>query len=163
MIFEVKLTEIPNEDSIFRNIHCASYKKWSPKRRPNEADFRFDKDGMSVTWEKYCTLTELFIIIGLQKNKSGQYRNPKEFKVIKFNVKQLRNLILSTGETLKVIYSPTEENIGHSLVCCPNEELLDEVRLKLCDMVETFEEPLIQPDIEVVNNLLLNKREQVAE
>lgn len=133
MIFEVESKEILDEDSIFRNIHCASYKKWFPKRRPNEADFRFDKDGMSVTWEKYCTLTELFIILGLQKNKSGQYRNPKGFKVIKFNVKELRNLVLSTGETLDVMYAPTKENIGHSLVCCPSDELVDEVRLKLCE------------------------------
>jgi hypothetical protein len=161
MISGEGVEKILDEHFVFRNIHFISYKKWEPKRRPNETDFVFDEDGMSVTWETKCDIVELFVILGMSKSRKGNFLNPKEFKVIKLNVGDLRTLELSNDYKLDVHHSPTPENIGHASVVCQNfsDEIITEIRLKLCDMVEKFEQTLHEPDYSEVQKILHTRKE----
>lgn len=158
MSLEVSISEIiPNEHHVFRNVHCAQYNKWIAKRIPNESDFSLkpNEDGLSVNWQHYCNINEVFILLGTQKNKKQEFRNPKEFKVIKFNVGDLRNLNLLIDNYIDVKHDPQVENYAHSLVCYRDDE---EVRLKLCDMVSSLDPPLLSINFDDIEDELEVKR-----
>ncbi len=152
----VIVEDIPNEDYVFRNIHCAQHKKWKAKRTPNESDFslRPGEDGLSVNWDKYCSLAHAFILVGIQKDRNLQFRNPAEFKIIKLNIGEVRNLS-TLGMEVDVRHDPLQDNKAHSLICYEDAE---EIRLKLCDLVSNTEQPLLTIDFELINNQLEERR-----
>lgn len=155
MDVEATSDHIPDENHVLRNVHCAQYKKWKARRIPKETEFslRIGEDGLSVIWEERCNLTRLFIIIGYSKNrKNTAFLNPEEFKVIRFNVGYLRNLTQSTDNKVDVIYNPRPENDAHSLVLYSDDE---EIRIKLCELVEGQEAPLISIDYQIIQEELL--------
>ena len=145
MDISLERKKIPNEDYVFRNTPLFQFKQWSEnKRRPNEADFIPDLDGLSVNWEKYCTLEEVFILIGLSKNRSGNYLDQRNFKTIQFNVGVLRSLTRLEGDPIDVIHDPKENNYSHSLVCYSEDE--EEIRVKLCELVhQNYESMVMKP------------------
>jgi hypothetical protein len=136
---------IPNEDFVFRDIHFTVFKKWSEnKRKPNEADFIPDPDGLSVNWETYCTPEERFVIIGTSKKANGDYKNHKEFKAIRFNVGLIRSITTIEGDNIDVIHDPQEDNYSHSLIYYSEDD--EEIRVKLCDIVhENYDSMVLKP------------------
>ena len=138
---------IPDGDYIFRNVHVMQSRKWHNTKTPNTSDFalRPDERGLSVNWDKYCTTNDIFIMIGLRKTKSGKdYQNPSDYKLIKLNVGDVRKISLLITEIIDVLHRPELNNKAHSEICCEDE---DEIRLKLCELVESYEDPIIKPDI----------------
>ena len=108
---------IPNEDFVYRNIHVMQSRKWVNYRRPNETDFslKSGEEGLSVNWDKYCTLVGIFVLLGLQKLKDGiNYRNPRDFKVMKFNVGEIRDIKLVNNEIVDIIHKPELNNKAHA-------------------------------------------------
>lgn len=147
----IPIETIPSEHFILKRVNVAEIKnRWSSKRRPSEVDFMHRiidgerEDGISTQWEKYCSLTELFIRVGVQKNRKDEYMNPKHFKAIKLNVGDIRALEVLID--VDVIHSPlSPDDYGHSLICF-EEDGSDEVRLKLCDLVENHPGNLYYPE-----------------
>jgi len=165
----IKPEVIPNEDFVFRNIHVIQYKKWQPQGiRPNESDFSHRyingerEDGLSVNWEKYCSIETAFILLGLQKRKDGvSYIDPKEFKLIKLNVGDIRELDILSDSDILVIHDPIEDNIGHSLICF-DEYIEDQVRLKLCELVESYTNRIEYPtDFSIILKEIEKRKKQM--
>lgn len=151
---------IPNEDNVYRNIHFSQLKKYKPKRRPNETDFIPGEDGLSVNWDKYCTIDYAFILIGLHKKNNGNYLKPNEFQIIRFNVGELRDIKLVDDKRIDdVVHDPQIENKSHSLVCFNDDE---EIRLKMCDIVEAdYDNRVLKPDsFPKIDEKLLKLREE---
>lgn len=142
---------IPDEDYVLRNVHFAQYKRWNAKRIPTESDFtlRPNEDGLSVNWEKYCSLNSAFLLLGVQKDKNDNFRNPSDFKILRLNVGQIRRLV--SDDSVDVKHNPLAINHAHSLVCYEDEE---EIRLKLCDLVATVENPLLTIDFKEIEGTL---------
>ncbi len=148
---------IPDEDFVYRNISFFQWKKHKPKNRPNEADFVPDSDGLSVNWDRYCSLTQAAVLLGLNKNAKGNFINPRDFRIIKFNVGELRKITLSDGDGIKdVIHDPLLNNYSHSLICFDDDE---EIRLKICDLVEAqYVDLVLTPNYEEVEAILEQER-----
>jgi hypothetical protein len=126
--------EIPDNHFVYRNIRFSSWSKQN-KRRPQEACFSPVPDGLSVNWEHHCTLEEVFVIIGTAKNVvTGRYKDFREFRAIKFEVGEVKNLELVEPANIDVIHNPQPDNYSHSLVCY--DEHNEEIRVKLSDIVE---------------------------
>lgn len=135
-------------DYIFRNVHNSSYNKWKPRTTPNEANFKHyvnpedgkREDGLSVSWQNHCSLDNVFILLGLKTKKKGDgviYLNPKEYKVIKLKVGDIKDLNLVTESIISVVHNPTPNNYGHALICF-EEEGEEEIRLKLVDLAASY-------------------------
>ncbi len=117
---------IPNSNNVFRNVSVGQVNNWAKgKRRPNPADFvlKEEEEGLSVNWDKYFNINDIFVNIGLKKTKKDQtkYLDPKAFRVIKFNVGDLRNIELITNNHVNVIYKlffePPLCNRPHTEIC----------------------------------------------
>jgi hypothetical protein len=145
---------------VYRNVHVVQYKKWQSKKQPNPSDFllRPGESGLSVNWERYCSSNEIFIKLGLIKNKAGSaYLNPKEFKAIIIKVKDIRSIELLSGQFVNVVHKPEVDNRAHAEIQCELND--EEVRLKLCEIVEGYENPLIIPDMDIIEPALQQRRE----
>ena len=72
-----------------------------------------------------------------------------DFKVIKFNVGELRNIRLFDDKQIDdVVHDPLESNYSHSLICFQDDE---EIRLKLCEIVErNYETLVLKGDFEFI-------------
>ena len=166
----IPIEVIPDKDWVFRNIHFSQYKKWTDsKRRPDESDFilRIDpatgqkETGLSVKWDKYCTVHSIFVNKGLGKTRNGKDVNPKDFKVVKLNVGDIRNIKLLTDEKIDVIHKPEPNNDSHSEICCEDE---DEIRLKLCDLVQSYQNAVLVPNFDEVNTEIeIIKKERLTQ
>ena len=123
--------EIPVSDFVLRNIH---FSHWV-KKRPKEASFSPLPDGLSINWEKHCSIDNSFVIIGCSKRvNSEEYKKYQDFKIIRFNVGELKQLKLIDLNLIKVFHDPQVNNFSHSLVCYDENDA--EIRVKMCDMVE---------------------------
>lgn len=126
--------EIPDNHFVFRSIRYSGWSKQN-KKRPQEACFSPIPDGLSVNWEKYCDLENVFVILGSSKNiGNGKYKEFREFRAIKFKVEEIRNMQLLEPFEIDVIHNPQPDNYSHSLVCY--DENSEEIRIKLADIVE---------------------------
>jgi hypothetical protein len=155
---------IPDEDNVYRNVPTIHIGRWVSSRQPKESDFtlREGEIGLSVNWDKYCTLNEAFVKIGLERTPKNPaiYRNPKDFKVIKINVGDLRKIKLLSEVPVTVIHDPIDipvANRSHSLICSEDQ---DEFRLKLCDLISSFEDIFENPNFEEVDAELVIRRSQ---
>ena len=129
---------IPDEDYVYRQVHIKNAPKINGKRIPDETNFIPDEDGLSVHWDKYTTINDVYCVIGLSHNMKGGYKDYTGFKVFQFPVTFLRRLQGISG----VIHTPVingnpapighPNNRAHASVILPNDE---EIRIKLTDHV----------------------------
>ena len=167
MAFQIEI--IPNKDFVLRRV--LPFERTGPKKRrfPNESHFelRPNEKGLSVNWEKYLSLSQNYIIIGLTyKMGTKKFQDHTAFKIFKFPVSFLRSIV----EIQDVIHSPiyngnpapvgNPNNIAHSEVLYENDV---EIYVKLssyCD--ENFNEACCNFEVNSVNEkieelrLLLN-------
>jgi hypothetical protein len=126
--------EIPDNHFVFRSIRYSGWSKQN-KKRPQEACFSPVPDGLSVNWEKHCDLQNVFVILGASKNiGNGKYKDFREFRAIKFQVSEIKNIELLEPSDIDVVHNPQPGNYSHSLVCY--DENNEEIRIKLADIVE---------------------------
>lgn len=97
---------IPNENFVYRqSIPRDWIKEEGTKRRwPNEASFSLRKNetGLSVNWDKYISVKDNYVIIGLTQSTAGKYLNHTSFRIFKFPVEFLRSI----EEISDVIHDP---------------------------------------------------------
>jgi hypothetical protein len=150
--------EIPDGDNIFRQIHYTQWDKQNKDRKvPKDSHFVPDPDGLSVNWEQYCSLKDVFIIIGLSHkfppNPEGKFKDPTGFLVIKFNVKGLRKIEgINEVKHNPIFYGVPPpigkpNNRGHSLVIYPNDE---QIRLLLCEAVHNNQDCVCKIDFKII-------------
>src|SRR5882762_2703233 len=87
---------IPNEHFVSRHFSEKRLKKGLDNRRfPSEADFSLQagEDGLSVYWQKYIDLKDIYLTIGLTHTyKKNEFKDYKTFKIFKFLVGLLTSI-----------------------------------------------------------------------
>lgn len=153
---------IPDEDYVFRQIHKEQFKK-KDSRFPSERHFSLNEGekGLSVNWERYCSVERNWILIGLSyRHNSTSYKDPALFHVFRINVGVLR--VVQGVED--VIHDPVyneppllgkPNNRSHSLIKYSNDE---EYRLKLSDLADmvgnNYDKMICTPDWQFIENEL---------
>ena len=157
---QIPIEIIPSEDHVFRNVTIIQFKQWK-NDQPNPSDFmlREGETGLSVNWDKYCTIDEVVYGIGMSLTKKRtQYQDPRTYKIIKFGVADIRLIkLMEDGESLDVIHCPDDNrpkplDIAHSEIRLVVD---DEVRLKLSELVKSYDPPVVEIDL----NPILQKLE----
>lgn len=124
---------IPPESFVLRQANKTILDKEG--RYPKAKHFIPDEDGLSVHWDNFITVEEVFHIIGLSyKFAKEEFKDPCQFHIFKFPV----HFLLLIEGIAQVIHSPVfngnpapvgmPNNYAHSSICYGQDE---EIRLKL--------------------------------
>lgn len=132
-----EIEDIPDHAYLFRQATSKQRVTEGNRRFPNEAFFtlREGEDGLSCNWDKYSSIKDSFILIGLRFNSRQQYLDYKSFKIFKLSVGFLKSI-----EGITVIHKPEfngnpapigrPNNKSHSEICYLDDV---EIRTKLSD------------------------------
>ncbi|MGN7722273.1 hypothetical protein [Chitinophaga sp. 22620] len=154
---------ITNECFVYRQAHIDKLKN---KRIPSESHFIPDSDGLSVYWNRHCTVNEIYILIGLSyRHKKTEYKNHEHFKVFKLNAGMLRSI----NGVQDVLHTPIingnpaplgqPNNYSHSSVIYENDE---EIRMKICDFIsENYDECYCDFEPSSLNDQIAALRERL--
>ena len=163
---------IPNENFVYRqSIPRDWIREEGTKRRwPNEASFVLKENelGLSVNWDKYISIKDNFLIIGLTQNTPGRFINPTAFKIFKFPVAFLRSI----EEIKDVIHNPSyhgnpspigqPNNRAHSLVEYSDDDGF--VRMNLSDYCNSnYIDCYCEFDVNSINEELEELRNRLNE
>jgi len=87
---------IPDDAHVYRQVLPHERERVGKKRRrfPSEHHFelRPDEKGLSVHWDKYITVRNIYLLLSLTHNLKGNFLNHTAFKVFRYPVKFLRNI-----------------------------------------------------------------------
>lgn len=118
------IEEILGDEFLSRHIPVQGSPKQPDGRRfPSESHFALKEgeDGLSHYWNRYITIEDIFITIGLSHRLDGQFKNHTAFKVFQIEsgfIKSLNELI--TTEHKPIFRNPAPvgqpNNRSHSLV-----------------------------------------------
>ena len=166
--WEVKI--IPNEDFVLRQVHILRTKDINGKKIPTEAAFSLrssDLEGLSVNWERYITIKENYILLGLTFNSNKKFVDYTLFKIFKIQVQFIRSL-----ENIEdVVHSPVfhgslppigrPNNYAHSLI---QGEIDEEVRMGLADYcMNNYEDSYCKYQVATLNTEINSLRQRLDE
>lgn len=163
------IEEIPDEDYVYRQVLTFSHllNGKSPRRFPNETQFelRDGEIGLSVNWDKYITVQDNFILLGLTHNKLGEYLEYTSFKIFKFPVVFPKKIEGIKDVLHKPIFNGNPAPLGlpnnqsHSEIVYENDE---EIWLKLSDYCESnFDDAFCKFKVSSLNQEINKLRAQL--
>jgi hypothetical protein len=156
---------IPDEDEVFRQVHKTKLDK-ETDRFPKESNFIPDSDGLSVYWNAYCTITNIYEYIGISyRHKKTDYKNPKDFFLFKFLVGFIRKI----DGVLDVKHSPVyngnpspigfPNNFAHASIIYSDDV---EIRLKLADYCnQNYDTSFCPVDFQYLEKEIIALRERL--
>ena len=158
---------IPNESSVLRQVVVSQTYKELGRRIPNETHFKPDPDGLSVHWDKYISVEDVYHLISISHN----YKTPPSFKdytsflVFRFGVSGLREIDGISDVIHDPVYKGNPAPVGqpnnraHALVKYEDDE---EIRVLLCDWVrDNYNECFCEMDIKTLRNEIEALRERL--
>ena len=162
------IEEIPDKDFVYRRIPTGHLIGDKPRRFPSPSHFKFIGDGLSVNWDKYISVNENIILIGITYKKDmDEFMDYTPYHIFKFNVGKVKLI----AEEIEIKHNPVfhkeipsppgcPNNKAHSLVIYSDDE---EIRLKLSEYCSSEKDAKCDCNVKLLKNEIEELRKRLNE